>query len=166
MNHSRRSNNNQRDAEYNPIDDYNSLYNGFVTYDNQCNNEFIHHNNTERLARLEQLDVYINNITHYITTTINSQIFETLPNDMKQELLRLYKHGKFRRHVTAVQNFCPSFFRQNSAEKYLALIIINKYRSLNRLLDNPTTTSINHLTSFGQRSPSYYYSNVSVCCQE
>ena len=160
MNHHRRSNNNQRDAEYNPIDDYNSLYNSFVTYDNQCNNDFIRHNNkTDRLARLERLNVYIDNITHYITTTINSQIFQTLPDDMKQELLSLYKHGEFRRHVTAVQRHNPpSYFRQGNDESELALSIIDKYRSLNRLLDNPTTTSINHLTGFGQRSPSSYCS--------
>ena len=156
MNHPR-SNNNQTDAEYNPIDDYNSLYNGFVTYDNQCNKEFICHNNTERMARLEQLDVYIDNITHYITTTINSQIFQTLHDNMKPDLLNLYKHGKFRRHVTAVQNFGRSFFRQGNDESELANIIINKYRSLNRLLDNPT--SVNHMLGFGQRFPSssYYY---------
>ena len=98
------------------------------------------------------MDVYIDNITHYITTTINSQIFQTLPDVMKQELLRLYKHGEFRRHVTAVQRHNPpSYFRQGNYESELALGIIDKYRSLNRILDNSTTTSINHLTGFGQR---------------
>jgi hypothetical protein len=152
--------NNQRDADndvYDVFNNYNSLHGTFLSYDDQCNREFINSNNTDRMARLEQLTVYIDNITNYITTTINSQIFQTLPDNMKPDLLNLYKHGKFRRHVTAVQNFGPSIFRQNSAEKHLALSIIDKYRSLNRLLDNPTTTSINHLTGFGQRSSYYYY---------
>ena len=158
MNHHRRSNK-QRDAEYNPIDDYMSLYNGFVTYDNQCNSEFIrHNNNTDRLARLERLNVYIDNITYYITTTINSQIFKTLDNNMKSDLLEVYKDGKFRRHVINVQRVGSSFFRhEGNYESDLVLTIINKYRSLNRLLDNPTTTSINHMTGFGQRFPSSYY---------
>ena len=159
MNHSRRSNNNQRDAHnyvYNPVDDYMTLYNDFVAYDVQCNSEFIRaNNNTNPIARLQRLNVYIDNITHYITDTINSQIFETLDDNMKQQLLHLYKHGNFRRHVTNVQNFGPSFFRQDNDESELALIIIDKYRSLNRLLDNPT--SVNHLTGFGQRFPSSYY---------
>ena len=162
MNHRRRSNNNQRDAHnyvYNPVDDYMTLYNAFVTYDDQCNSEFIrHNNNTEPIARLERLNVYIDNITYYITTTINSQIFKTLDNNMKSDLLEVYKNGKFRRHVINVQNYGPSFFRhEGNDESDLALTIINKYRSLNRLLDNPTTTSINHMTGFGQRFPSSYY---------
>jgi hypothetical protein len=154
MNHRRSNNQSEGNDVFN---NYNSLHGTFLSYDDQCNREFIRNNNTDRMARLEQLNVYIDNITNYITTTIKSQIFQTLLDNMKPDLLDLYKHGKFRRHVTAVQNFGPSFFRQKNAEKYLALSIISKYRSLNRLLDNPTTTSINHLTGFGQRSPSSYY---------
>ena len=213
----RRSNNNQRDAHnyvYNPVDDYMTLYNDFVAYDVECNSEFIRaNNNTNPIARLQRLNVYIDNITHYITDTINSHLFQTLNDNMKSDLLevykdgkfrrhvinvqrvgssffrhegnyesdlvltiinkyrslnrlhdnmksdllRLYKHGKFRRHVTDVQDFGPSFFRRGNDESELALTIINKYRSLNRLLDNPTTTSINHMTGFGQRFPSSYY---------
>ena len=154
--------NNQRDADndvYDVFNNYNSLHGTFLSYDDQCSREFIRNNNTDRMAQLEQLNLYIDNITHYITTTLNSQIFQTLPDNMKPDLLDLYKHGKFRRHVTAVQNFGPSFFRQGNNENQLALSIINKYRSLNRLLDNPRTPSINHMTGFGQRSPysSYYY---------
>ena len=131
-----------------------SLYNGFVTYDNQCNSEFIrYNNNTDRLARLERLNVYIDNITYYITTTINSQIFQTLHHNMKPDLLEVYKNGNFKQHVIALQR--PSLFRQNNYESELARSIITKYRSLNRLLDNPT--SVNHLTGFGQRFPSSYY---------
>ena len=162
MNHSRRSNNNQRDAHnyvYNPVDDYMTLYNDFVAYDVECNSEFIRaNNNTNPIARLQRLNVYIDNITHYITNTINSHLFQTLNDNMKSDLLEVYKDGKFRRHVINVQNYGPSFFRhEGNYESELALTIINKYRSLNRLLDNPTTTSINHMTGFGQRFPSSYY---------
>ena len=54
--------NNQRHV-YNPTDDYMTLYNAFVTYDDQCNSEFIHHNNNIELReRLQRLNVYIDNI--------------------------------------------------------------------------------------------------------
>ena len=155
-----RRSNNQRDADndvYDVFNNYNSLHGTFLSYDDQCNLEFICNNNTERMARLQQLNVYIDNITNYITTTINSHIFQTLPDNMKTTLLNLCKRGHLRRHVTDVQRFGPSFFNQRNNESELANIIISKYRSLNRLRDNPTITSINHLTGFGQCFPSSYY---------
>ena len=159
MNHHRRRSNNHRDAHnyvYHPTDDYMTLYNAFVAYDNQCNSEFIrHNNNTDRLARLERLNVYIDRIKSYITTTINSHLFQTLHDNLKPDLLQVYKNGNFKNHVTALQHNPPSFFRQGNYESQLARSIISKYRSLNRLLDNPT--SVNHLTGFGQRFPSSYY---------
>ena len=83
----RRSNN---QSEGNDVfNNYNSLHGTFLSYDDQYNDEFVRNNNTDGLAQLEQLNVYIDKITHYITTTINSQIFQTLPDNMKPDLWHL-----------------------------------------------------------------------------
>ena len=116
MNH---RSNNQRDDDndvYDVYNDYNSLHGTFLSDDDQCNREFVFSNNTDRMARLQQLNVYIDNITHYITTTINAYMFQRLPDNMKTDILSLYKHGKFKRHITAVQNSGRSFLNRNNDE--------------------------------------------------
>ena len=148
--------NNQRDADHYNHDytsDYNNLKRDFLVYDNECNSVFLRSNHHDPIARLQNLYVYIQNIIYYVNQTINSHMFQRLPNNTKEQLLLLYKRGHFTHYCDFISNKGPSYFRRGDTESSLANDVINKFRELKRLVN---TLSSNNFTGFGQRYDYYY----------